>query len=118
MFEDKLIRKKIEEAIDNGASEFVIFPFGANGVSVRNCLNDCYDIKAEMLVDNKYSKYNKKIVDFQNLKKNYSQNMYILFTVEDKKLNKKLEKELLEFIPKDKIINLLDNEYRLKICNK
>ncbi len=110
MFEDKLIRKKIEEAIDNGASEFVIFPFGANGVSVRNCLNDCFDIKAEMLVDNKYSKYNKKIVDFQNLKKNYSQNMYVLFTVEDKKLNKRLEEELLEFIPKDKIINLLDNE--------
>ena len=109
MFEDKLIRKKIEEAIAKGASEFIIFPFGANGVSVRNCLNDCFDTKAEMLVDNKYSQYNKKIVDIQYLKKNYSENMYVLFTIEDRKLNKKLEEDLLEFIPKDKIINFLEN---------
>ncbi len=108
MFKDKIIRKKIKEAIDKGASKFVIFPFGENGVAVRNCLRDCFGIEAELIVDNEYSKYNEKIVDIKALKKFYSQDIYVLLTVEDKKLNKKLEEEILEFIPNNRIVNFLD----------
>lgn len=108
MFEDKVVRKKIEEAINNGASRFAIFPFGANGVSVRNCLRDCFGMEADMMIDNHYSKYNKRIVDMQYFKKNYSEDIYVLFTIEDRYVNQNLEKELLEFVPQNRIVNFLD----------
>lgn len=108
MFNDASVRRILKKYIDEGKKQFAIYPFGENGVSVRDCLNDCFGIEPSLIVDNVYANYNEKIVRVSDLKKSYSQDMYILLTVENEGLNRELENGLLEFIPKNNIINLLD----------
>lgn len=106
MLNEKFLREIITEQIDNGKRHFIIFPFGTNGVNIKKCLEECFMINPEMIVDNKYSKYNSKIVDFNYLQKEYRPEMTILLTIEDISLNYELENQLLTFVNNNQIVNI------------
>lgn len=120
MINEKFLREIITEQIDNGKSHFIIFPFGTNGINIKKCLEECFMIEPEMLVDNKYSKYNPNIVDFNYLKEKYQSEMTILLSIEDITLNSELEKRLLSFVDRNQIINLgrIYEEEKQKIREK
>ncbi|GEM_PF-160234 len=62
----KAICKEIEACIDDGVTEFIIYPFGGDGFQAKEILNKRYGITEKMLIDNGLAKYNpdvKKISD-------------------------------------------------------
>lgn len=108
MIGDKSIKNCLKGYIKKGIETFVIYPFGVNGVNVRNILKDYFDISPILIVDNEYSKYNSCISDFQTLRQNYKEDMYVILTIEDDKVNGIIKNELLQFVPLLHIINLND----------
>ena len=60
------IDKTIRHCLDNGYRKFIIFPFGENGLQVKNILNTSYGIKEALIVDTGKSKYNPDIMGYED----------------------------------------------------
>lgn len=108
MFSEKLIRDTIKQCIDSGISKFVIYPFGENGMAVKNCMEQCFGIFPVMVVDNVYSQYNVNIFNIDGLRQNYDKDICIILTAQDRTLNQELKERLLSFTTEDRIVNLRD----------
>lgn len=106
MYDFVFIRKLLKTYITKGVNQFVIYPFGENGIVVRNVLKDCFGLEPCFIVDNEYSKYNCNIVNIDRLKNFYRKDMYIILTAEDVNLNAQMYNELSEFASKSNIINI------------
>lgn len=104
----KIIENRIMQYIDNDKKQFVIYPYGNNGVTIKHYLKDRFDISPVMIIDNKYCNYNEKIQNREYLRKNYNEQMVIILTIEDENLNNILIKELLEYVAAEQIINIVD----------
>lgn len=107
MFNESIVRKTVKKYVDNGIKRYVIYPFGTNGMTVKTCLEECFGISPVMVVDKEYSQYNTNIVNIDELKKSYCEDMCVILTAEDRRLNIKLEKNLLTFVSSNHVINLL-----------
>lgn len=101
------IKGYLKKYIKQGIDRFVIYPFGENGMNVKNILKEYFDIIPILIVDNEYAKFNSSIVDGERLKEKYSKDMYVILTIEDKKANAAILKQLQEFVPEANIINLV-----------
>ena len=100
------IRSLLKTYIDRKVNKFIIYPFGVNGVKVKNILKDYFNLEPLFIVDNEYSRYNPKIISGLGLKKFYQDDMYIILTVENETINKEIFLELSGYISPDRIINL------------
>lgn len=61
MTEFQRIRKAIEQELQSGEGhKFVICPFGDLGVKTKQILNECFGIQEYLILDNGFSKINKK----------------------------------------------------------
>lgn len=100
------IRDVLKKYIDQRIERFIIYPFGANGINVKNVLKEFFDLEPSLVVDNEYSKYNSNIINKEELKNVYQKEMYLILTIENTRINFEMVKELSEFIPVENIINL------------
>lgn len=110
MYNDNFIKNILKKYIDKQVNKFIIYPFGMNGVRVKNVMQDYFDLKPCFIVDNEYSKYNQNIIDLTELKVAYKKDMHIILTVENEDVNSKMFNELCEFIPSANIINLYSHK--------
>lgn len=106
MFDSSLIKTVLKEYVDKNLNRFGIYPFGINGVCVRNILKDYFNLEACLIVDDEISKYNAGVIDQKELVNAYESDIYIILTIENMELNAKLYKELSGYIPQSHIINL------------
>lgn len=112
MYRSNYIRDIMKEYIGGRENKFVIYPFGANGVNVRNVLRDYFNIEPCLIVDNEHSKYNSKIIDKKELERVYQEDMFVILTAENNILNAKIMEELSRFVPAENIINLCSGDKR------
>lgn len=59
------IRSTIKKCLDNFNSNFIIFPFGENGMLTKRILNECFGINELFCIDNELWKYNNRIKNFE-----------------------------------------------------
>ena len=109
--------ERLKKYIQNGAEKFVIYPFGVNGVNVKNILKEYFAKEPYAVIDNEYFSYNHAIKSKDDLKSIFQEDIYIILTIENIELNKKIFSELSEFIPEKNIINLADNREELIKCD-
>lgn len=67
MMNYRMIRKTIQNCVDDGWKKFIIFPFGANGMCVKHVLQEAFGITDFVIVDTELSKYNPKIKSVEEL---------------------------------------------------
>lgn len=67
-FMNTVIRKVLEEKMDNGYKRFLIFPYGEVGMKIKVFLNSLYGIEEELIIDNHLCKYNSNIKSIDVLK--------------------------------------------------
>lgn len=82
--------------------KFIIYPFGVNGVNVKNVLKDCYDLEPCFIVDNEYYRYNHNIINDDILKNVYQKEMYIILTIENEETNSEILKKFLSLFQRIK----------------
>lgn len=118
MFNEKFLREQIKEQIDKGNRDFIIFPYGTNGMNVKRCLEECFSIEPVMIIDKEYSKYSPKIMDFEYLRLNYKENMTVFLTIENTLINAELYRQLVSFISREQIVNLIHSSSFSKVDEK
>lgn len=105
MFDTNYIINSLKSYIEK-TNQFIIYPFGANGLNVKNILKNYFNLDPCFIVDNEYSRYNSKIIDKNALRSVYQKDMYIILTAEKDRINIEILNELSEFVPLANIINL------------
>ena len=108
MFSYEIIKNCISEYINKGAKSFSIYPFGDNGKRVKDILFNSFTITPRAMIDNIKSEKECYYININEFKKNYMEGNFVILTVENPEINKKMQDELLSFVPADKIINLLN----------
>ncbi len=80
------IRNAIEQALNSGKHNFIIYPYGECGVVAKQILNESFGIKEEYIVDNRLSLFNKNIKNIDFCKDLDREQYTVLFTCENRDL--------------------------------
>ncbi len=100
------IRNAIEQALNSGKQNFIIYPYGECGVVAKQILNDCFGIKEEYIVDNRLAAFNKNIkkLDFCL---ELDRNQYtVLFTCENRGVYFEVLQDLERCFAKNNIVEI------------
>lgn len=109
------IKNIIKQELLVGHDQFVIYPFGANGLNIKLILQEYFGIEPVFVVDNEWAEFNPNILTINQLREKYDNSMCILLSVENSKLNMQMQSELLEFADIGNIVNFKAYEQNLKI---
>lgn len=79
----KKICEIIEKELDAGYCKFAIYPFGENGMWVKNILKDRYGVDQVLILDNKLCRYRTDVFNLSEIDKMNLDDISILITVEN-----------------------------------
>lgn len=102
------IRNAIEKAVELGKQNFLIYPFGENGVLAKQILNDSFGIQENYIIDNKLSKYNPKIKSLAWCKTLDCSQYTVLFTCANLELYKDTRSALDQYFLEDNVIDIFE----------
>ena len=94
---NKAICDTIEKCIDKGWNNFAIYPFGINGINIKNILNNRYNIMEKYIIDNNLAKYRNDVVNIKAAKELISTDTKILVSVDDVRIYDEIMESLNEY---------------------
>lgn len=112
------IRKCIEDELDKGINQFIIFPFGNIGMNVKNILTNMYEIKPLCIIDNYLCKYNSNIKPLSFLKELEDKKFSLILSTVNTDIYEEIKKDVLEYIEEEKIVELEGMKNRTKFSTK
>lgn len=74
------IHNAIENALSQGKTNFIIYPYGEYGVITKQTLNDSFGMVEDYIIDNRLSQYNPKIKSLDFCSSLLRENYTVLFT--------------------------------------
>lgn len=80
-----LICEAIEKALQEGRRDFIIYPFGMNGMMAKNILNGRYLIREKHILDNKLCAFRPDIKNIAEIENLDTENCLLLLTIENPK---------------------------------
>lgn len=108
-----VIHNKIKEQIDKGNKNFIICPFGDNGLMTKQILNNQFGVEEAWIIDTKLCEYNNKIKNINYFKEINTTDYIVLLNSYDYKLTKLLKKELLKFFAKENMVVIFENDHKI-----
>ena len=100
-----MLCKRIEKALRQGKRDFIIYPFGMNGMMAKKILNERYLIRERYILDNKLCAFRSDIKSVAELSAFDAKNCLLLLTIE----NPKYYEEVLEAVkPYFAVENILE----------
>ena len=112
------IRNAIEEALNLGKRNFIIYPYGENGVLTKQILNDSFGIEECYLVDNKLSKFNSHIKSLDWCKVLDNHEYTILFTCANREIYEEVRSNLYKCFPAENVVEIFEMKVKEKIEKK
>lgn len=109
------IRNAIEEALNLGKRNFIIYPYGENGVLTKQILNDSFGIAECYLVDNKLSKFNSHIKSLDWCKVLDNNEYTILFTCVNREIYEEVRSNLYKYFPAENVVEIFEMKVKEKI---
>lgn len=107
-YEDKhfQVSKNIRWQIEQGEKNFVIYPFGVNGVMVADILKTQFGIQPSYIIDNTLHKFNKNFhsVDFLDSLK--PSDYMVLLTIENPETIESVRHAIYSHYPKNRVLEL------------
>lgn len=100
------IRNAIEQALNSGKHNFIIYPYGECGVVAKQILNESFGIKEEYIVDNRLSLFNKNIKNIDFCKDLDREQYTVLFTCENRDLYFEVLQDLEQCFAKENIVEI------------
>ncbi len=104
------IRNAIEESLKQGKRNFIIYPFGENGILTKQILNNAFGIAEEYLVDNVLAEYNPSIRKLDYFKNRNCDDKTVLFTCENPDSYNFLCCQLKRYFKENNIVNIFGEE--------
>ena len=102
------IRKAIMGAVSGGKKNFIIYPYGENGIMTKQILSDSFGIEECYILDNELSKYNIKIKSL-DICANLDVSQYsVLYTCENSDIYDELRNNLNKYFTEDNIVEIFE----------
>ena len=89
-----LICEAIETALQKGKRDFIIYPFGMNGMMTKSILNERYSIQEKYILDNKLCAFRPDVKSVAEIESLDAKNCTLLLTIE----NPKFYEEVLDAV--------------------
>ncbi|MCM1231458.1 MAG: TylF/MycF family methyltransferase [Ruminococcus flavefaciens] len=101
---DRVIRNLVE----GGIKEFVLFPFGEQGMIVKRILNERYGIEEKYIIDNRLSKIsdNPKIISLEDIDSYDMDNITVLLTSDNEDIYSEIRYQLLLYFNMKQIVDI------------
>lgn len=99
-------RKAIEEQILLGKREFILYPYGEQGLLVKEILNKVFGIQERCIVDNYLCKFNSNIKDISCLTKKEYEKCIVLITSDNKEIYNILRDEIEKYVSSERIVDI------------
>lgn len=111
------IRNGIEQALKIGKRNFIIYPFGENGLLTKEILNKCFGITESFIADKRLSEFNPEIKSLEYFFDIDKSPYTVLLTIENPASYEEIHHSLEQYFSKDCIIELFAEGYRKnKLC--
>lgn len=105
----KEFRNSVIPFIVKGIKNFVIYPYGDNGIAVHELLVKCCNIQPVAIVDNNLFQINTNIISYKQFSEMETGDCIVILTVEDPNLNRDMYHQLLGLVGKKNVINMFKN---------
>lgn len=102
------IRKAIADAISHQKKNFIIYPYGENGVLTKQILNDSFGIEECYIIDNQLSKYNNKIKSLEFCRDLNVSEYNVLYTCENAEIYDEVRNNLNIYFKDENIIQIFE----------
>ena len=111
------IRECIERCLsDRKEQNFILYPFGEQGMLVKSILNEIYGIKEALIIDNQLAAYNSQFKELSFLEKVNSEDYLCLLTSSNPEIYDELREGIKKYMPEEKIIDIFPMEKCVKLC--
>lgn len=105
-----IIKKCLEQKLDAGFKDFIIYPYGDVGMRVKQILNEVYGIQEMYIIDEYLCKYNKKITSPDILKNLDCYNTAIIIATVKPEICKEIESVCSKYFAEIQIGKLIQEE--------
>lgn len=113
-----LVRKTIEEQILSGRRDFILYPFGEQGLLVKEILNKVFGIQERCIVDNYLYKFNSSIKDISYLAKSEYKSCVVLITSDNEELYDVLRNTVKKYVSSERIVDIYKRAEQEDFCPK
>ncbi len=100
---ERRIRDCIEDKIDRGFKDFIIYPFGEVGMMVKAVLNQGYGIQEKYVLDRRLCKYNTAIYSSELLNTIDCSSFCVIISSINPRTCKELKQLLQNYFPEENI---------------
>lgn len=120
----QIIRNSIKTAIKSGKNNFIIYPFGENGLLTKEILNKDFGIMECYIVDNNLARYNCKIKGLKYFREMDCSEYTMLLTIENPETYDEIQNTLEKYFDNLDIVKIFtrgggyDKEDEIKVYTK
>ena len=107
------LSKDIGWQIDNGERNFILYPFGVNGVMAKEILQTQFGIEPSYIIDNNLCKFNSAIHPVNYLDSLNPQEYLLLLTIENRETIEIIRHSAYAHFPKERVLELFPFEQSL-----
>lgn len=102
---DRIIKKLIAE----GKKNFILFPFGEQGMMIKSILNQRYGIQEAYIIDNGLANHNANIRRCEFIKEIDCKNFIFLITSDNEDIYSEIRFELMKYVELSNIVDVFSN---------
>ena len=105
-------RKAIEEQLLLGKRDFILYPFGEQGLLVKEILNNVFGIQERCIVDNYLYKFNSNIKDVSHLARKEYKTCVVLITSDNEDVYDALRNTVKKYVGSERIVDIYKKPVR------
>ncbi len=106
-----LMCESIEKALQEGKRDFIIYPFGMNGMLAKTILNERYSIQEKYILDNNLCQFRPDIKRASELETLDIKNCILLLTIENPKFYDEVLAAVKPYFPVKNILEVFSKEH-------
>lgn len=100
------VNKEIRCQLEQGEKNFIIYPFGVNGVMVADILHKQFAMEPAYIIDNGLCKYNSDIKPIEFLNTINKDKYIVLLTIENPETIESVRHSIYSHFPKERVVEL------------
>lgn len=101
-----IIRKVLEKQILLGRKDFIIYPFGEQGMLTKRILNEVFGIQEKCIIDNYLSQLNPELKEISCLLQEEYKNYIILIASDNEKIYEELRENIRKYANGERIVDI------------
>ena len=105
-----LICEAIEKSLRKGKRDFIIYPFGMNGMTAKRILNERYLIQEKYILDNKLCSFRPDVKSLAELGTLDTKNCLLLLTIENPKVYDEVLTAIKPYFPEEDMVEVFSKK--------